>query len=143
MELIYFVLGMLTILWMNTTYQSFQTNKTNKDIQVKLDIMDRYITETSEEYFKQWDNAMVSMVKVTMQLESIQEQLDDTDLASTLTKINTSINELDDRINKEAEVLKFASQSSDSNFHKTFNDLQSLRNSLNKMGQDPNLMSRY
>ena len=143
MELIYFVLGMLTILWINSTYQTFQTNKTNKDIQEKLNIMDRYITETSEEYFKQWDNAMESMAKVSTKLESIQEQLDAEDLETTLDNIGADINRLSEITKQTNDKLAFTNTTADKNFNKTFNDIQALRNALNKMGQDPNLMSQY
>jgi hypothetical protein len=143
MELIYYILGMLTVLWMNSTYQIFQTNKTNKDIQGKLDIMDNYITETSKEYYKQWDNAMESMAKVTIQLESIQEQLNSTDLASALTKLEADIATLDVKFRTESQAIDFANKSTERNFTKTFNDIQALRTALNQLAQDPNLMSRY
>jgi hypothetical protein len=143
MELIYYILGMLTVLWMNSTYQTFQTNKTNKDIQGKLDIMDNYITETSKEYYKQWDNAMESMTKVTIQLESIQEQLNSTDLASALTKLEADIATLDVKFRTESQAIDFANKSTERNFTKTFNDIQALRTALNQLAQDPNLMSRY
>ena len=134
---------MLTVLWMNSTYQTFQTNKTNKDIQGKLDIMDNYITETSKEYYKQWDNAMESMAKVTIQLESIQEQLNSTDLASALTKLEADITTLDVKFRTESQAIDFANKSTERNFTKTFNDIQALRTALNQLAQDPNLMSRY
>ncbi len=134
---------MLTVLWMNSTYQTFQTNKTNKDIQGKLDIMDNYITETSKEYYKQWDNAMESMAKVTIQLESIQEQLNSTDLASALTKLEADIAILDVKFRTESQAIDFANKSTERNFTKTFNDIQALRTALNQLAQDPNLMSRY
>jgi hypothetical protein len=143
MELIYYIMGMLTVLWMNSTYQTFQTNKTNKDIQGKLDIMDNYITETSKEYYKQWDNAMESMAKVTIQLESIQEQLNSTDLASALTKLEADITTLDVKFRTESQAIDFANKSTERNFTKTFNDIQALRTALNQLAQDPNLMSRY
>jgi hypothetical protein len=136
-------MGMLTVLWMNSTYQTFQTNKTNKDIQGKLDIMDNYITETSKEYYKQWDNAMESMAKVTIQLESIQEQLNSTDLASALTKLEADIAILDVKFRTESQSIDFANKSTERNFTKTFNDIQALRTALNQLAQDPNLMSRY
>ena len=143
MELIYFVLGMLTILWINSTYQTFQTNKINKDIQEKLNIMDNYITETSEEYFKQWENAMESMAKVSVKLEAIQEQLDAEDLETTLDNIGADINRLSEITKQTNDKLAFTNATADKNFNKTFNDIQALRNALNKMGQDPNLMSQY
>jgi septal ring factor EnvC (AmiA/AmiB activator) len=143
MELIYFVLGMLTILWINSTYQTFQTNKTNKDIQEKLNIMDNYITETSKEYFKQWENAMESMAKVSVKLEAIQEQLDAEDLETTLDNIGADINRLSEITKQTNDKLAFTNATADKNFNKTFNDIQALRNALNKMGQDPNLMSQY
>ena len=136
-------MGMLTVLWMNSTYQTFQTNKTNKDIQEKLNIMDNYITETSKEYYKQWDNAMESMAKVTTQLESIQEQLNSTDLASALTKLEADIATLDVKFRTESQAIDFANKSTERNFTKTFNDIQALRTALNQLAQDPNLMSRY
>jgi len=136
-------MGMLTVLWMNSTYQTFQTNKTNKDIQGKLDIMDNYITETSKEYYKQWDNAMESMAKVTTQLESIQEQLNSTDLASALTKLEADIAILDVKFRTESQAIDFTNKSTERNFTKTFNDIQALRTALNQLAQDPNLMSRY
>lgn len=136
-------MGMLTILWANSTYQTFQTNKTNKDIQGKLDIMDNYITETSKEYYRQWDNAMESMAKVTIQLESIQEQLNSTDLASALTKLEADIATLDVKFRTESQAIDFANKSTERNFTKTFNDIQALRTALNQLAQDPNLMSRY
>ena len=136
-------MGMLTVLWMNSTYQTFQTNKTNKDIQGKLDIMDNYITETSKEYYKQWDNAMESMTKVTIQLESIQDQLNSTDLASALTKLEADIATLDVKFRTESQAIDFANKSTERNFTKTFNDIQALRTALNQLAQDPNLMSRY
>jgi hypothetical protein len=143
MELIYYIMGMLTVLWMNSTYQTFQTNKTNKDIQGKLDIMDNYIMETSKEYYKQWENAMESMAKVTIQLESIQEQLNSTDLASALTKLEADIATLDVKFRTESQAIDFANKSTERNFTKTFNDIQALRTALNQLAQDPNLMSRY
>jgi len=143
MELIYFVLGMLTILWINSTYQTFQTNKINKDIQEKLNIMDNYITETSKEYFKQWENAMESMAKVSVKLEAIQEQLDAEDLETTLDNIGADINRLSEITKQTNDKLAFTNATADKNFNKTFNDIQALRNALNKMGQDPNLMSQY
>lgn len=143
MELVYFILGMLTVLWMNSTYQTFQTNKTNKDIQGKLDIMDNYITETSKEYFRQWDNAMESMAKVSVKLESIQEQLDAEDLTTTIANIKEQMTTLERNVEAETKALSFANKSTEHNFNKTFNDIQALRNALNKFGQDPNLMSRY
>ena len=136
-------MGMLTVLWMNSTYQTYHTNKTNKDIQGKLDIMDNYITETSKEYYKQWDNAMESMTKVTIQLESIQEQLNSTDLASALTKLEADIATLDVKFRTESQAIDFANKSTERNFTKTFNDIQALRTALNQLAQDPNLMSRY
>jgi hypothetical protein len=136
-------MGMLTVLWMNSTYQTFQTNKTNKDIQGKLDIMDNYIMETSKEYYKQWENAMESMAKVTIQLESIQEQLNSTDLASALTKLEADIAILDVKFRTESQAIDFANKSTERNFTKTFNDIQALRTALNQLAQDPNLMSRY
>ncbi len=136
-------MGMLTVLWMNSTYQTFQTNKTNKDIQGKLDIMDNYIMETSKEYYKQWENAMESMAKVTIQLESIQEQLNSTDLASALTKLEADIATLDVKFRTESQAIDFANKSTERNFTKTFNDIQALRTALNQLAQDPNLMSRY
>jgi hypothetical protein len=136
-------MGMLTILWANSTYQTFQTNKTNKDIQGKLDIMDNYITETSKEYYRQWENAMESITKVTMQLESIQEQLDAEDLNTTLDNIAADINRLSEITKETNNKLAFTNTSADKNFNKTFNDIQALRTSLNQLAQDPNLMSRY
>jgi hypothetical protein len=134
---------MLTILWINSTYQTFQTNKINKDIQEKLNIMDNYITETSEEYFKQWENAMESMAKVSVKLEAIQEQLDAEDLETTLDNIGADINRLSEITKQTNDKLAFTNATADKNFNKTFNDIQALRNALNKMGQDPNLMSQY
>ena len=128
---------------MNSTYQTFQTNKTNKDIQLKLDIMDTYITDTSKEYYKQWENAMESMAKVTIQLESIQEQLNSTDLASALTKLEEDIATLERNVATETTNLNFANKSSEHNFTKVFNEVQALRTALNQLAQDPNLMSRY
>jgi chromosome segregation ATPase len=136
-------MGMLTILWANSTYQTFQTNKTNKDIQGKLDIMDHYLTETSQEYSRRWDNAMESMAKVTMQLESIQSQLDAEDLETTLDNITADINRLSEITKETNNKLAFTNTSADKNFNKTFNDIQALRTSLNQLAQDPNLMSRY
>jgi len=115
----------------------------NKDIQLKLDIMDTYITDTSKEYYKQWDNAMESMAKVTIQLESIQEQLNSTDLASALTKLEEDIITLEKNVAAETTNLRFANKSSEHNFTKVFNEVQALRTALNQLAQDPNLMSRY
>ena len=136
-------MGMLTILWANSTYQTFQTNKTNKDIQGKLDIMDHYLTETSQEYSRRWDNSMESMAKVTMQLESIQSQLDAEDLETTLDNIAADINRLSEITKETNNKLAFTNTSANKNFNKTFNDIQALRTSLNQLAQDPNLMSRY
>jgi hypothetical protein len=143
MELVYFILGMLVVLWMNSTYQTFQTNKTNKDIDGKLNVMDNYLTETSKEYFKRWDNAVESMAKVTIQLESIQSQLDAEDLETTLDNIAADINRLSEITKETNNKLAFTNTSADKNFNKTFNDIQALRNALNTLAQDPNLMSRY
>jgi len=143
MELVYFILGMLTVLWMNSTYQTFQTNKTNKDIDGKLNAMDHYLTETSQEYSRRWDNAMESMAKVTMQLEQIQSQLDAEDLETTLDNIAADINRLSEITKETNNKLAFTNTSADKNFNKTFNDIQALRTSLNQLAQDPNLMSRY
>ena len=143
MELVYFTLGMLTVLWMNSTYQTFQTNKTNKDIQGKLDIMEKYVYDTSQHLTNQWIKAEESMAKVTMQLESIQSQLDAEDLNTTLDNIGADINRLSEITKQTNDKLAFTNTSADKNFNKTFNDIQALRNALNKMGQDPNLMSRY
>lgn len=143
MELVYFILGMLVILWMNSTYQTFQTNKTNKDIDGKLNAMDHYLTETSQEYSRRWGNAMESMAKVTMQLELIQSQLDAEDLETTLDNIAADINRLSEITKETNNKLAFTNTSADKNFNKTFNDIQALRTSLNQLAQDPNLMSRY
>jgi hypothetical protein len=143
MELIYFILGIMTVLWALASVQSHKITNENKDIQNKLDIMDNYIKETSEEYFKQWENAMESMTRVTIQLESIQEQLNSTDLASALTKLEADIATLDVKFKTESQAIDFAKKSTDHNFNKTFNDIQSLRTALNQLAQDPNLMSRY
>jgi DNA anti-recombination protein RmuC len=143
MELVYFILGMLIVLWMNSTYQTFQTNKTNKDIQGKLDTMETYVYDTSQHLMNQWIKAEESMAKVTMQLESIQNQLDAEDLNTTLDNIGADINRLSEITKQTNDKLAFTNTSADKNFNKTFNDIQALRNALNKMGQDPNLMSRY
>lgn len=143
MELVYFIMGMLTILWMNSTYQTFQTNKTNKDIQGKLNAMDHYLTETSQEYSRRWGNAMESMAKVTMQLENIQTQLDAEDLNTSIDNIKADVNHLGSEIKQINDKLTFTNSSADKNFNKTFNDIQALRASLNQLAQDPNLMSRY
>jgi len=143
MELVYFILGMLTVLWMNSTYQTFQTNKTNKDIEGKLNAMDHYLTETSQEYSRRWDNAVESMAKVTIQLEHIQSQLDAEDLETTLDNIAADINRLSEITKETNNKLAFTNTSADKNFNKTFNDIQALRTSLNQLAQDPNLMSRY
>jgi hypothetical protein len=136
-------MGMLTILWANSTYQTFQTNKTNKDIQGKLDIMEKYVYDTSQHLMNQWMEAGESMAKVTTQLESIQEQLNDTDLASTLTRLEADINMLGEKTRTEKQAVEFLQKSTERNFNKTFNDIQSCRTALNQLAQDPNLMSRY
>jgi DNA anti-recombination protein RmuC len=143
MELVYFILGMLIVLWINSTYQTFQTNKTNKNIQGKLDTMETYVYDTSQHLMNQWIKAEESMAKVTMQLESIQNQLDAEDLNTTLDNIGADINRLSEITKQTNDKLAFTNTSADKNFNKTFNDIQALRNALNKMGQDPNLMSRY
>jgi ABC-type phosphate transport system auxiliary subunit len=134
---------MLTVLWVNSTYQTFQTNKTNKDIQGKLDIMDNYITETSKYFNKNLDVTIESMGRITVKLESIQEQLNDTDLASALARLEEDINTLDAKVKIENQALEFLQKSTERNFNKTFNDIQSCRTALNHLAQDPNLMSRY
>ena len=134
---------MLTILWANSTYQTFQTNKTNKDIQGKLDIMETYVYDTSQHLMNQWMEASESMAKVTTQLESIQEQLNDTDLASTLTRLEEDIIMLGEKTRTEKQAVEFLQKSTERNFNKTFNDIQSCRTALNQLAQDPNLMSRY
>jgi hypothetical protein len=136
-------MGMLTILWANSTYQTFQTNKTNKDIQGKLDIMETYVYDTSQHLMNQWMEASESMAKVTTQLESIQEQLNDTDLASTLTRLEEDIIMLGEKTRTEKQAVEFLQKSTERNFNKTFNDIQSCRTALNQLAQDPNLMSRY
>ena len=143
MELVYFIMGMLTVLWANSTYQTFQANKTNKDIEGKLDIMEKYVYDTSQHLMNQWMEASESMAKVTIQLESIQEQLNDTDLASTLARLEEEIAALQQNINVETQSLDFLKKSTERNFNKTFNDIQSCRTALNQLAQDPNLMSRY
>jgi DNA anti-recombination protein RmuC len=143
MELIYFILGILTVLWINSTYQTFQTNKTNKDIEGKLDIMEKCLFDTSQHLMDQWIEAGESMAKVTMQLESIQNQLDAEDLNTTLDNIGADINRLSEITKQTNDKLAFTNTSADKNFNKTFNDIQALRHALNKMGQDPNLMSQY
>jgi uncharacterized protein YxjI len=143
MELVYFILGMLIVLWINSTYQTFQTNKTNKNIQGKLDIMETYVTDTSKHYFQLSDTTMESMAKISSKLESIQEQLDAEDLNTTIANIKEQMTTLERNIEAETKALVFANKSTEHNFNKTFNDIQALRNALNKMGQDPNLMSRY
>ena len=136
-------MGMLTILWANSTYQTFQTNKTNKDIQGKLDIMETYVYDTSQHLMNQWVEASDSMAKVTTQLESIQDQLNDTDLASTLTRLEEDIIMLGEKTRTEKQAVEFLQKSTERNFNKTFNDIQSCRTALNQLAQDPNLMSRY
>jgi hypothetical protein len=86
---------------------------------------------------------MESMAKVTIQLESIQEQLNSTDLASALTKLEADIATLDVKFRTESQAIDFANKSTERNFTKTFNDIQALRTALNQLAQDPNLMSRY
>jgi hypothetical protein len=105
--------------------------------------MDHYLTETSKEYFKRWDNAVESMAKVTIQLEHIQSQLDAEDLETTLDNIAADINRLSEITKETNNKLAFTNTSADKNFNKTFNDIQALRTSLNQLAQDPNLMSRY
>jgi hypothetical protein len=83
------------------------------------------------------------MAKVTIQLESIQEQLNSTDLASALTKLEADIAILDVKFRTESQAIDFANKSTERNFTKTFNDIQALRTALNQLAQDPNLMSRY
>ena len=143
MELIYFILGMLTVLWINSTYQTFQTNKKNKDIEGKLDIMEKYVYDTSQHLMDQYMGVSESMAKVSIKLESIQEQLNAEDLASTLSRLEGDIIELGNKMRTGGQALDFANKSTERNFQKSFNDIQALRNALNKMGQDPNLMSQY
>jgi hypothetical protein len=143
MELIYFIMGMLTVLWINSTYQTFQTNKTNKDIEGKLNIMETYVYDTSQHLMDQYMGVSESMAKVTMQLESIQFQLDAEDLETTLDNIAADINRLSEITKETNNKLAFTNTSADKNFNKTFNDIQALRTSLNQLAQDPNLMSRY
>jgi hypothetical protein len=136
-------MGMLTILWANSTYQTFQTNKTNKDIQGKLNVVEKYVYDTSQHLMNQWMEASESMAKVTTQLESIQDQLNDTDLASTLTRLEEDIIMLGEKTRTEKQAVEFLQKSTERNFNKTFNDIQALRTALNQLAQDPNLMSRY
>jgi archaellum component FlaC len=136
-------MGMLTVLWINSTYQTFQTNKTNKDIEGKLNVMETYVYDTSQHLMDQYMGVSESMAKVTMQLESIQKQLNDTDLASTLIRLEEEIAALQQNINVETQSLAFHKKSTERNFNKTFNDIQSCRTALNQLAQDPNLMSRY
>jgi len=136
-------MGMLTVLWMNSTYQTFQTNKTNKDIEGKLNIMETYVYDTSQHLMDQYMGVSESMAKVTMQLESIQFQLDAEDLETTLDNIAADINRLSEITKETNNKLAFTNTSADKNFNKTFNDIQALRTSLNQLAQDPNLMSRY
>ena len=136
-------MGMLTVLWINSTYQTFQTNKTNKDIEGKLNIMETYVYDTSQHLMDQYMGVSESMAKVTMQLESIQFQLDAEDLETTLDNIAADINRLSEITKETNNKLAFTNTSADKNFNKTFNDIQALRTSLNQLAQDPNLMSRY
>ena len=136
-------MGMLTVLWINSTYQTFQTNKTNKDIEGKLNVMETYVYDKSQHLMDQYMGVSESMAKVTMQLESIQKQLNDTDLASTLIRLEEEIAALQQNINVETQSLAFHKKSTERNFNKTFNDIQSCRTALNQLAQDPNLMSRY
>jgi hypothetical protein len=105
--------------------------------------METYVYDTSQHLMNQWVEASESMAKVTMQLESIQEQLNSTDLASALTKLEEDITTLEKNVATETTNLRFANKSSEHNFTNVFNDIQALRTALNQLAQDPNLMSRY
>ena len=135
MELIYFISGILTagIVYGANLLRHIKSSHT--------EILDKYQSQSN--IFSLRYSEMGEMIKeMKLYVNDIQDKLSKdsyTETTRLLGKIKDYSNELDDvrsKLNKDINMTE-------KSFNKVFSDIQSLKNQIKALGEDPNFLSRY
>tara|TARA_Y100000114_G_C11577760_1_gene239559 strand:+ start:50 stop:457 length:408 start_codon:yes stop_codon:yes gene_type:complete len=135
MELIYFISGILTagIVYGANLLRHIKSSHT--------EILDKYQSQSNISSLRY--SEMGEMVKeMKLYVNDIQDKLSKdsyTETTRLLGKIKDYSNELDDvrsKLNKDINMTE-------KSFNKVFSDIQSLKNQIKALGEDPNFLSRY
>ena len=135
MELIYFISGILTagIVYGANLLRHIKSSHT--------EILDKYQSQSNISSLRYSEmGEMVNEMK--LYVNDIQDKLSKdsyTETTRLLGKIKDYSNELDDvrsKLNKDINMTE-------KSFNKVFSDIQSLKNQIKALGEDPNFLSRY
>ena len=135
MELIYFISGILTagIVYGANLLRHIKSSHT--------EILDKYQSQSNISSLRY--SEMGEMIKeMKLYVNDIQDKLGKdsyTETTRLLGKIKDYSNELDDvrsKLNKDINMTE-------KSFNKVFSDIQSLKNQIKALGEDPNFLSRY
>mgnify|MGYP001276240305 FL=1 len=135
MELIYFISGILTagIVYGANLLRHIKSSHT--------EILDKYQSQSNISSLRY--SEMGEMIKeMKLYVNDIQDKLSKdsyTETTRLLGKIKDYSNELDDvrsKLNKDINMTE-------KSFNKVFSDIQSLKNQIKALGEDPNFLSRY
>ena len=135
MELIYFISGILTagIVYGANLLRHIKSSHT--------DLLDKYQSQSNISSLRY--SEMGEMIKeMKLYVNDIQDKLSKdsyTETTRLLGKIKDYSNELDDvrsKLNKDINMTE-------KSFNKVFSDIQSLKNQIKALGEDPNFLSRY
>ena len=135
MELIYFISGILTV---GVVYGIILLRGVKSS---HTELLTRHQLQSNISSIRNADidDAIDGLELLVKDIQSNMEK----DQYESLSEINRRINELDAVAYDNLEKLKFAGEANDRNFGKIFNEIQTLKNNIKALGQDPNFVSRY
>jgi hypothetical protein len=135
MELIYFISGILTV---GVVYGIILLRAVKSS---HTELLGRHQSQSNISSIRNADidDAIDGLKLLIGDIQSNMEK----DQYESLSEINKRIKELGAVAYDNLEKLKFASETNGRNFGKVFNEIQTLKNNIKALGQDPNFVSRY
>tara|TARA_Y100000114_G_scaffold129323_1_gene126688 strand:- start:580 stop:987 length:408 start_codon:yes stop_codon:yes gene_type:complete len=135
MELIYFISGILVV---GTVYG---VNLLRHVKSSHADLLARFQSQSNISSIRYAD--MEEEIKTAGRLVAdVQNELEKDQYAS-ITKINKELKDLREISSMNAMKLNNSNKAFKTNLTKAFNEIQTLKNNLKALGQDPNFLNRY
>lgn len=135
MELIYFISGILVVGTVYGVNLLRHVKSSHTELLAKYQSQSNISTIRYAELYDEIKAAGRLIADVQVEMEK--------DQYASITKINKELKNLREISSRNAREQNDSSKAFTTNVTKAFNEIQTLKNNLKKLGQDPNFLNRY
>ena len=135
MEILYFIVGILSTTLTYSLYQLNVIKKRNKEVLGKYQT---HINLSSIKY-SEMEELVEKNTQIMLNIQSCIEK----DQYEDWVKINKKIEKVSKDYYTNLDKIKLRDKTYDQNFSKISSEIQQLKNNIKALGVDPNFLSRY